>query len=159
MHGFVCFWPHFIHHPPSLFRQLLVTEDLTDKIWPSYNFDSLLFELTSINIVCLSWLTGGPWKCPKIYSCPFPEYTTGHHEAHRRAASILTATGSGMSFRKLFICTESFFTWLKLMSYSSSYLHDSGDTWRACFLDHVSRDWLGYLPSGHCRTAGRQLLI
>ncbi|KAG7240033.1 hypothetical protein INR49_028036 [Caranx melampygus] len=34
-------------------------------------------------------------KCTQSYSCACPEHTTCHHEAHRRAAGLFTATDSG----------------------------------------------------------------
>lgn len=105
-------------YPVVSFSQ--VTQDLTAKIWlwPHYSLDSLYFEHININI---ARLTGGPWKYPEIYSCPFPEHTACHHEAHRRAASILTATDSGIACGNVCIYIVScLLTSLKFMSHRLS---------------------------------------
>lgn len=131
----MCFWVSgliFISYPLTpLLLCLSVTEDFSDKIWvwPNYTFMQCLSSaFTSINIDNLCWFTGSPKKCPQIYSRACPEHTTCHHEAHRRAASLLTATDSSNTHRKSHIqwITSTFilFVQIKLTTSSSSnYTH------------------------------------
>lgn len=79
-------WPFgaSFSHPPSQFHRTylaLITH------WGRCCFN--------IDRICLC-LTGGPRECPQLYSRPLPEHATCHHEAYRRATSVLAATDAGI---------------------------------------------------------------
>lgn len=85
---FVCLSPHSLVYHVSVAQK---TPDINCTL------ERLCFNHQNIYRICLWCVTGGPRKCPKLYSCPPPEHTTCHHEAYRRATSVLAATDSGIS--------------------------------------------------------------
>lgn len=82
-------WPFgaSFSHPPSQFHRTylaLIT-----------HWGRCCFNHQNIDRICLC-LTGGPRECPQLYSRPLPEHATCHHEAYRRATSVLAATDAGI---------------------------------------------------------------
>lgn len=99
-----------------------LTEDFADKICVLITVFilSLSLDYTNINIAGLCWITGSPWKCPQIHSCPFPEHTACNHEAHRRATGLLAAADTGTPHRNMFTYIESHVVYFDSQQYNTT---------------------------------------